>query len=145
MQNNQDGFIIQFPKKRIRHSLPERFSSRQKERFTNRTSCSALFQRDFVKESIIIAIFLLFLCSILCIPASNAHAKNTYRTEKRIASVKIQENDSLWSIASAYYTKECGSLRSYIAEIKRTNGLSDDVIYAESYLIIPYYVSVPIE
>lgn len=96
------------------------------------------------QKTVIITIFLLFIISLLFIPISNAHAKNNYRTEKRIASVKIQENDSLWTIASAYYTKECGSLRSYIAEIKRTNGLSDDVIYAESYLIIPYYVSIPV-
>ena len=123
MQENQNTVIISFPKrKKVRHFL----------------------HKPFKKEVIIIAVFLLFIISLLFVPVSNAHAKNNYRTEKRIASVKIQENDSLWSIASTYYTKECGSLHSYISEIKRTNGLSDDVIYAENYLIIPYYVSIPV-
>lgn len=129
MQNNQNTIIITFPKRKK----------------LGRSFCMPLFLcKPFRTEVIIIAVFLLFIISLLFIPVSNAHAKNTYRTEKRIASVKIQENDSLWTIASTYYTKECGSLRSYIAEIKRTNGLSDDVIYAESYLIIPYYVSIPV-
>ena len=129
MQNNHTTIIIKFPKRK------------KVKRFWH---IPLFLQNFFGKEVIIIAVFLLFLISILFVPVSNAHAKNNYRTEKRIASVKIQENDSLWTIASTYYTKECGSLRSYIAEIKRTNGLSDDVIYAESYLIIPYYVSVPV-
>ena len=129
MQNNHTTIIIKFPKrKKVRRSLRMPLFS----------------HKPFGTEVIIIAIFLLFIISILFVPVSNAHAKNNYRTEKRIASVKIQENDSLWTIASTYYTKECGSLRSYIAEIKRTNGLSDNVIYAESYLIIPYYVSIPV-
>ena len=129
MQDNLKTIIIAFPKrKKVRHSLHTRL----------------FLHKSFEKEIIIIAVFLLFLGSILLIPGFNVHAKDNYRIEKRIASVKIQENDSLWSIASAYYTEDCGSMRSYIAEIKRTNGMSDDVIYADSYLIIPYYVSVPV-
>ena len=144
MRNTQSGTIIEFPKKRTRHTF-FRVCSLHHILPAHKSVASRVFQKHFVRESIIIAVFILFLGGILCIPASNAHAKDHYRTEKRIASVKIQENDSLWSIASAYYTKECGSMRSYITEIKRTNGLSGDVIYAESYLIIPYYVSIPLD
>lgn len=129
MKNNQSTVIITFPKRK-----------QEKRSF----HMPLFFHKLLGREMIVIAIFLLFIVSLLFFPVSNAHAKNNYRTEKRIASVKIQENDSLWTIASTYYTKECGSLHSYIAEIKRTNGLSNDVIYAESYLIVPYYVSIPI-
>ena len=129
MQNSKNTVIITFPeRKKVKRSF----------------RISLFLRKPFGTKIIIIAVFLLFIISLLLVPISNTYAKNNYRIEKRIASVKIQENDSLWTIASTYYTKECGSLRSYIAEIKRTNGLSDDVIYAENYLIVPYYISIPI-
>ena len=58
---------------------------------------------------------------------------------KTCVSIQIREGDTLWDIASAYYTPECGSLQAYIKEIKRTNSLKSDSIHAGHYLLIPYY------
>lgn len=61
------------------------------------------------------------------------------RTVKLVESVQIKKGDSLWSIADKYYTKECGGMKQYINEIKRTNHLSTDTIHEGNYLLVPYY------
>ena len=60
---------------------------------------------------------------------------------KYYKSITIEEGDSLWSLASTYYTKEYTSLSDYINEIKRMNGLSSDVLYAGNYLLVPHFVA----
>ncbi len=60
--------------------------------------------------------------------------------EKTVKSVMVTEGDSLWSIASEYYTELDGSMSDYMDEIRRTNQLSSDAIRAGNYLVIPYYV-----
>lgn len=66
MQNNPNTIIIIFPK-------TEKRSSR----------ISFFLHKYFGREIIIIAIFLLFIISLLFVPVSNANAKNNYRTEKK--------------------------------------------------------------
>ncbi len=61
--------------------------------------------------------------------------------EKRVVAVMVEREDTLWSIADKYYTEECGSIRDYIAEIRRCNSLENDTIYAGYSLIIPVWVS----
>ena len=85
---------------------------------------------------IVIAMFLLV---IFVVPERSAAAKNTTTRTYRIASVEIEEGDSLWSIAEEYFTDEFGSLSSYISEIKRMNGITADTLYAGGYLLVPYY------
>jgi len=81
----------------------------------------------------------LFLIVLLVFPGKNAAAGNTSGGTYRIISVQIEEGDSLWSIASEYYTEEFSSIRAYISEIKRMNGLTSDTLYADNYILIPYY------
>ena len=83
----------------------------------------------------------LFLFVIFAMPERNAAAGNASSTTYRIVSVKIKEGDSLWSIASEYYSDEFSSMKSYITEIKRMNGLSSDILYTGSYLLIPNYTT----
>lgn len=64
---------------------------------------------------------------------------HTKPKEKTVASVYIRPGDSLWSIAEQYYSEECGSMKDYIAEIKRSNGLKEDTIHVGAYIIVPYY------
>lgn len=61
--------------------------------------------------------------------------------DKRVLSVTIEKNDSIWSIAKQYYTEECGSLENYIDEIKRSNSLGSDTIFAGSKIIVPVWAT----
>lgn len=58
---------------------------------------------------------------------------------KTVTSVEVKNGDSLWSIASEYYTDEFDNMKEYIDEIKETNRLASDTIHAGNYIIVPYY------
>lgn len=61
--------------------------------------------------------------------------------EKVFSAILIEKNDTLWEIATEYYSYEYEDLNDYIEEIKRTNGMKDDSITEGQYLIIPYFES----
>lgn len=61
--------------------------------------------------------------------------------DKRIVSVPVEKDDTIWDIADKYYTEECGTMREYVAEIIKCNSLENDTIYPGSSLIIPVWVS----
>ncbi len=84
-------------------------------------------------------IILLFLTVLFFLPGKNASAKNNIEPAYKIVSVSVETGDSLWSIASTYYSEEFSSLQDYILEIKRMNCMIDDTIYAGGYLLVPYY------
>lgn len=84
---------------------------------------------------------ILFLFVLFVMPERSASAGNDSVRTYQIISVEIEGGDSLWSIASAYYTDEFFSIRNFITEIKRMNNLSSDTLYAGSYLLIPQYVT----
>ncbi len=54
-------------------------------------------------------------------------------------SIVIEQNDTLWGIADRYYCSEFGSVKNYVAEIKRCNGLTSDAIYAGRHIIVPVH------
>ena len=82
----------------------------------------------------------LFLFVLFVMPERSAAAGNGSASSYRIISVEIEEGDSLWSIATEYYTDEFSSIRDYITEIKRMNNLSSDMLYAGGYLLVPQYI-----
>lgn len=61
--------------------------------------------------------------------------------DKRVVSVMVEKEDTIWTIAGRYYTEECGSMKEYVAEIKKCNSLENDTIYAGYPIIIPVWVS----
>lgn len=81
----------------------------------------------------------LFIIVIFLVPERSAAAKNEPTGTYQILSVEIEAGDSLWSIATEYFTEDFGSVQSYISEIKRMNGLSSDTLYAGNYLLVPCY------
>lgn len=91
--------------------------------------------------AIILFMVILFLVVLFVLPERTAAAGNTTGGTYTITSVQIEEGDSLWSLASEYYTVEFSSISNYITEIKRMNGLSSDTLYAGSYILIPQYIS----
>ena len=97
----------------------------------------------FIVPCVIIAFLmgLLVMSGISRITASPARTQAANIREKRVMSVMVEENDSIWSIAECYYTEECGSMKDYIAEIKKCNSIKSDTIYAGYPLIIPVWAS----
>lgn len=81
----------------------------------------------------------LLLSGLSVLSPAFAEADSGKKTIKLVESVRIGKGDSLWSIASEYYTEECGGMKRYINEIKRTNHLSSDTIHEGNYLLVPYY------
>ena len=60
---------------------------------------------------------------------------------KYYTSIQIDSGMSLWEIAEEYMTEEYDSQEEYIREVKNINHLEDDLLYAGSYLCVPYYSS----
>ena len=85
-----------------------------------------------------ILVGILFVASLIIIP-NTVMANGSVAHEKNIITVKIEDGDTLWSIAREYYTKDYKSMMSYIKEIKQINKLKSDTIHEDCYLIIPYY------
>lgn len=82
----------------------------------------------------IVACFLAIVCTKSISSASTDTQKDIYYT-----SVEVQPGDSLWSIATQYYTDDWKDVNHYMETIMEFNGLSNDRIYAGNYLSIPYF------
>jgi len=97
--------------------------------------------RKIMKRVVIVTVIavLLVLAIVAVLPEHTASAEPQPSGTYRILSVKIEEGDSLWSIASEYFTEDFDSISSYIHEIKRMNGISSDMLYEGAYLVIPCY------
>lgn len=94
-------------------------------------------------QSLLAAVFgvaLLVVVICLLLPSVRAKAESSVSYEKRIVSVRVAENDSLWKIAARFYCSEKESIPDFINDIKRINHLKSDTIYPDTYLVIQYYV-----
>lgn len=65
---------------------------------------------------------------------------STYN-EKYFMCIKVEEDDTLWTIAEEYISEEYSSIEEYIDEVKSINNLTSDKIYNGATLVIPYYAS----
>ena len=61
------------------------------------------------------------------------------RTTPYYKSVRIQEGDSLWGIASQYREGSSMSMDEYVSQLKQMNGLKKDTIHAGQYLTVVYF------
>lgn len=86
-----------------------------------------------------IALSLVLICTI-SYKAMNTKANTGY---KYYTDIKVQYNDSLWSIAEEYADLEqYKNYRNYINEVMHINNILDENnIYVGQTLIIPYYSS----
>lgn len=88
---------------------------------------------------IIIASVALIVAFIICL-TTNVIASDSYSNNPfHVVSVTIEEGDTLWNIASTYYTKEYKSLNHYIEVIKESNHMKDEYITIGMNIIVPYY------
>jgi cell division protein YceG involved in septum cleavage len=54
-------------------------------------------------------------------------------------SIRIEEGDSLWEIASDYKDGSEMSTEEYVKQLKEMNCLKKDTIHAGQYLMVVYY------
>lgn len=97
-----------------------------------------IHHRYFIGAVIISTVLIILSFTLL---STTVFASSPSDNVKVIKSVKIEAGDTLWSIAKEYITDEYKDIRTYIKEIKKTNGLTDDIITEGCYIIVPYYVS----
>lgn len=70
-------------------------------------------------------------------PVTEASTMN----EKYYQCITIQEDETLWDIASTYCSEEYDTYDDYITEVKHINNLHSDKIYSGACLVIPYYAA----
>lgn len=103
--------------------------------------CTYGFEKKTVLYKLIFSFLfalIIFIILVSFYPAK-AEATDIHKPVRRVTSICINAGESLWSIASEYYTDGEGSMNDYIEEIKKTNHLKSDRIHAGNYLVIPYY------
>ncbi len=86
-----------------------------------------------------VVVALCIALALLITPIVKASSSNNIPKDLQVKSIQIQHGDTLWSIASEYYSNEYTSLATYIDEIKKCNNISSDTIHAGNYLLVPYY------
>ena len=99
-------------------------------------------QLRYRKNALSVAfVLVVVICALLFSQrtALRTQAESEHEMYQYYTSVTVHSGDTLWSIADAYYTVECGDMRDYISEIKRLNHLSNDDIHSGCALVIPYY------
>ena len=72
------------------------------------------------------------------ISAQDSSAEVSY---KYFTSIRIEQGDTLWTLADTYADENFKSRKDFINEVIRTNHLMDDSLKAGDYLIVPYYSS----
>ena len=86
-----------------------------------------------------IAVLLLVVLFSVFFITKTVTAQRAIDRTKLVATVEVKKGDTLWSIASAYFTDEYDDLHEYIDEIKDSNGMISDEIHAGNFIIVPYY------
>lgn len=96
--------------------------------------------RKLILKAVIITILLVacFLAAKALKRQSSVVNAETKRNLKCI-SVCVTDTDTLWSIASEYYSDEYDSVSDLVSEIKSINRMGSDQINVGNYLIVPYY------
>ncbi|MFA9466084.1 MAG: LysM peptidoglycan-binding domain-containing protein [Velocimicrobium sp.] len=93
------------------------------------------------QKKIIIAITSFFIVTIIfaiCFNIKPVKASDGISREKCVSSIKIEEGDTLWSIASKYYTTDYYDINELVEEIKQSNHI-DDTIFIGQHIIVPHY------
>ena len=83
-------------------------------------------------------LLIIIILALYCFTRTVTAQRETDRA-KIVTSVEIKKGDTIWSIAQLYITDEYNSVNEYVDEIKLSNGLSNDLIHAGNYIVVPYY------
>lgn len=92
--------------------------------------------------AVILTMVMIICGSVVLFNKSVSSASDEPVLEMRYTSIEIQTGDTLWSIASEYYTEDWKDIETYMEKIKEFNGLENNVIHAGNYLSVPYTIEV---
>ncbi len=91
---------------------------------------------------LLVMTFCLIVTASIAVSSFRSSAKNdpSQETSKYYKSIVVSDSDTLWSIAEEYMDDvHYGSIYEYIREVMQINRLTNDAIYADAHLIVPYY------
>ncbi|MDK2807576.1 MAG: hypothetical protein PWP24_309 [Clostridiales bacterium] len=86
----------------------------------------------------VFSFFVSMLFVALCSNIKPVQASDGIQREKCVTSIRVKEGDTLWGIASRYYTAEYESINDLVKEIKESNHIND-TIYIGQNIIVPHY------
>lgn len=89
-----------------------------------------------------IAIIIIVSLGILLGSSINALAsseKDISSYNKYYVSIRVENGDTLWTIADEYVEGFNLSKSDYIAEVCQINEISQNEIHAGDYIVVPYY------
>lgn len=101
---------------------------------SRRVHSKTLFLGYAVLGTLILAMFLACMGVSLKAKAGVTEVKK----EKIVSVVCVKEGDTIWSIASDFYTDEYTDLNDLINEIKKCNDITDHICIGQN-LLIPHY------
>lgn len=93
-------------------------------------------KRFYLILSGVLALVIIIMLGVKLVNANDNSNSSKY---KYYTSYKIQENDTLTSIAEKYTKDTDVSVSEYVSELKNDNRLKDDEITEGENLIITYY------
>lgn len=93
-------------------------------------------KRAWLAGFLLLIVLIMFSALFFC---KTVTAQRNVNRIKTVTSIEVKKGDTLWSIASRYYSDEYHNMNTYIDEIRDSNGLSSDTIHTGNYIIVPYY------
>jgi hypothetical protein len=104
----------------------------------NRKRRMRIVRNQRIALALIVAV-LIFLFTFVAAVLMSSASSNDIKT-KHYTNITVSCGDTLWDIADRYMTEEYESSDVYIKEVCGINHLNeDDIIYAGTNLIVPYY------
>ncbi len=86
----------------------------------------------------LVSFFMSTVIVFICFNIKPAKASDGIYREKYVATVQVEEGDTIWSIACQYYTTDYDDINDLVKEIKRSNHIDDNVFIGQ-HIIVPYY------
>lgn len=98
-------------------------------------------KRRLRKLTVILLMILAFCSGFFGHTLLNAYAKekSAVPLNRYYTSIQLRQGDSLWTIADRYTKGTDYSVKEYVNELKRINGLKGEEIHSGEYLTVVYF------
>ena len=97
--------------------------------------------RFLLRSTMAVCVTLMTLIGMVTVLHTEASGNLSEPVYKCYTSVAVEEGDTLWTLSDAYMGDRYPDKTAFIAEVRELNHLDEDMIRADSHIIIPYYKS----